>query len=422
MIFEGDAKIHKTNDVFYNPAQKLNRDLTIDVINQFMAEKDNLHIFEAMSATGLRGIRFARELDKKCIIHMNDSNELAIKTISKNCTLNGFTEIEKNVFQYSNKSIILTNDDCNTHLYKNKNYYDVIDIDPFGGCSIFVDSALVNIKNGGLLCLTATDTAVLCTNRTKCFLKYDTIIEKTDAFKELALRVLIGYVLRQASKYEKRVIPILSLSIDFYVRIFFIVHKKDSKQNINDLSFYNICICGNNEKIDIYAKIRFGVNSNIKCDFCGSNYKFIGPLYNKSLHDSNFLSKLSQRCSEKRLSGIINVAKMELDTFLYYSIYSMSSLKKTQCVPLKSMLSALLYYNYKISLTHCSLNSFKTNAPVKKIYEIIEMYISKDRKIKYHEVFAIKKEIEIFFNDRNYRGLLNSKLGPLSRKNNNNKG
>ena len=70
-ITEGSTTIYVTNakstDVFYNPVQQFNRDMSIAVINQFVKDRENdevfkekggLTILEALSATGLRSIRY----------------------------------------------------------------------------------------------------------------------------------------------------------------------------------------------------------------------------------------------------------------------------------------------------------------------------------------------------------------------------
>ena len=53
------------------------------------------------------------------------------------------------------------------------NRFDVIDIDPYGAPSIFLDAAVQAVKDGGLLCVTATDMPVLCGQYPEtCFAKY----------------------------------------------------------------------------------------------------------------------------------------------------------------------------------------------------------------------------------------------------------
>ena len=54
--------------------------------------------------------------------------------------------------------------------------FDVVDIDPYGGAGIFLDGAVQCVSDGGLLCVTCTDMAVLCGNHMEaCFAKYSIV-------------------------------------------------------------------------------------------------------------------------------------------------------------------------------------------------------------------------------------------------------
>ena len=56
---------------------------------------------------------------------------------------------------------------------KNKRFFDVVDLDPYGTAVPFLEGALSSIANGGLLAVTFTDMAVLCARRPHvCFYKY----------------------------------------------------------------------------------------------------------------------------------------------------------------------------------------------------------------------------------------------------------
>ena len=61
-------------------------------------------------------------------------------------------------------------------MYQNRTVskrFDVIDLDPYGTAAPFLDSAVQAVKDGGLLCVTCTDMAVLCGNHSEaCYGKY----------------------------------------------------------------------------------------------------------------------------------------------------------------------------------------------------------------------------------------------------------
>lgn len=98
---------------------------------------------------------------------------------------------------------------------------DIIDLDPYGSVVPFLDSALSSIKEGGLLCITCTDTRVLCgPDLVKCFYYYGTTRAKVHDFNENALRILLSTISSTASRHCKYIVPLLSLQTDFYVRVF----------------------------------------------------------------------------------------------------------------------------------------------------------------------------------------------------------
>ena len=111
-ITEGKATISlinhdKTFSAFYNPAQELNRDLTVISIATYFTfskylkpkEQNNLpskkfSIIEPLSATGLRGIRYYTELPKEKIslITINDMDIKAVECIKINIEKNKVNE------------------------------------------------------------------------------------------------------------------------------------------------------------------------------------------------------------------------------------------------------------------------------------------------------------------------------------------
>lgn len=115
IIREGKAEIvlsQECSNVFYNRVQEFNRDLSVSVIQIFeriyRQEKQEfiqrrnvplddshdhhrqvesylgLYILEALSATGLRAIRYAKELEGIRKVLANDYSQEAVHTIEKN--------------------------------------------------------------------------------------------------------------------------------------------------------------------------------------------------------------------------------------------------------------------------------------------------------------------------------------------------
>ena len=80
-------------------------------------------------------------------------------------------------------------------------FYDVIDLDPYGTPVTFLDSAVQSIAEGGMLCVTATDSAVLCGgNPEVCYTKYGSISLKRGYCHEMAIRILLQCIDAHANR------------------------------------------------------------------------------------------------------------------------------------------------------------------------------------------------------------------------------
>lgn len=109
-------------------------------------------------------------------------------------------------------------------MYNHRQYDDrfqVVDIDPYGGCAPFLDAAVQSVHDGGLLAITTTDTAILCGNHPEsCFARYGSMAMHQRHCHEFALRVLLRSIDTHANTYSRYIEPLLAISVDFYMRVF----------------------------------------------------------------------------------------------------------------------------------------------------------------------------------------------------------
>ncbi|KAF3350691.1 hypothetical protein VdG2_01155 [Verticillium dahliae VDG2] len=120
-------------------------------------------ILDALSASGLRALRYSHELPFVTSVTANDLTKSAAESIQLNVKHNGLED-----------KIVVNHDDAIAHMYRRiaddlsnrdsrgrpgtKNKYDVIDLDPYGTAAPFIDAALQAVRDdGGLLCVTCTD-------------------------------------------------------------------------------------------------------------------------------------------------------------------------------------------------------------------------------------------------------------------------
>ena len=255
-IVEGSARMiyDEKEAVFYNKVQVLNRDLSIQTIKLFseiiskerydkykrkldkyeanpsasdrapFAPADGITVLDALAATGLRSVRYLKEIPKLRHITINDLLAEATDVAITNIKSNG-VDPEK---------VTVNNGDACILMYMHREptlNYDVIDLDPYGSAAPFLDSAVQAVSgDGGLLCVTCTDSPVLSGNYPEvCYAKYGSMPLKAKYLHEMALRVLLNSIETAANKYKRHIVPWLSLSVDFYVRVFVRVYESPAE-------------------------------------------------------------------------------------------------------------------------------------------------------------------------------------------------
>jgi tRNA (guanine26-N2/guanine27-N2)-dimethyltransferase len=121
-------------------------------------------------------------------------------------------------------------------MYGNRSFdrqFDVVDLDPYGSAAPFLDAAVQSVSEGGLLAVTCTDKAVLCGNHPEaCWAKYHAMSLNNRYYNESALRIMLANIDSHANRYKRYIVPLMSLSIDFYVRLFVRVYTSPAKVKV----------------------------------------------------------------------------------------------------------------------------------------------------------------------------------------------
>jgi tRNA (guanine26-N2/guanine27-N2)-dimethyltransferase len=209
------GKVSKKLEVFYNPVMRFNRDVSVLLLNS-LGRKD-LQIGLPLAASGVRGVRFLKEVKGIRKVYFNDISKEAVKLIKKNIKMNKVRKIK------------VSNKDANIFLLESKGF-DYIDIDPFGSPVGFLDSAIRRLSREGLLAVTATDTGALAGSFPAAGLrKYWAKSVRNNTMHENGLRILIRRVQLVAASQDKALIPIYSYSKDHYYRVFFKCEKGKQK-------------------------------------------------------------------------------------------------------------------------------------------------------------------------------------------------
>jgi tRNA (guanine26-N2/guanine27-N2)-dimethyltransferase len=358
--------------VFYNPIMELNRDIAVLALQTFQRIMNReIYICEPLAGCGIRGIRFALEVDGVKEVVVNDINSKACLLAKHNVELNRVRE-----------RVVVENMDANLLLARHAapgRRFDVIDIDPFGSPTPYLDAAIRSIRSGGLLALTATDMAPLCgVHPRACIRKYGGKPLRTEYCHEIALRLVIGSTVASAAKYEVGVVPVFSHSTDHYVRAYMIMkhgaHEAD--KSVKELGYILHCFnCFHRE----ITKILFGQANT--CPNCGSKMDYAGPLWLGKLVDKGFCVMMEKELEKrhfklkKRINKILVLVRDEsLAPPTYYVLDKICDKMHLRVPPLRSVIEALKGRGFEAYPTHFNPRGVKTDAPASEVIATIRQF------------------------------------------------
>ncbi len=423
-LVEGSARIlFPKNQVFYNPVQQYNRDLSCLAIKAFteMYQEEALakrqkkrnkqptsdgkttedvvvtdkadeewakvpfaEIMEALSASGLRAIRYTKEIPLVKHVIANDLSPAAVESIKVNVKHNGLES-----------RVTANHADAIKYMAQQTCQYHVIDLDPYGSAAPFMDSAMQAIKDGGMMLVTCTDLGVLAGNGypEKCFALYGGSNTGGDSTHEGALRLALHMISTTAAKYGKSIEPLLCLSIDFYIRMFIRVHNSPIQVKKLASSTMLTFKCSQCHSVSLQPLGRVSLNKRGNrrfglavgpvigphCAFCGSVNHIGGPMWGGPLHNGAFIERILdlQKKADPaiyktlpRIKGMLTMASREVLAPFYFKTNTVASVLKIPAPSIDTYTSALANLGYSASLTHASANSIKTDAPWEVIWFI----------------------------------------------------
>lgn len=427
VIKEGKASVlvPKEETVFYNHIQQFNRDLSVMAIQAWLKqynekrehklqkkrkleeEKENeesqtpkqaeprkfVRILEALSASGLRALRYGHEVPQVSRIVANDLLPAAVASINRSAEFNNLGDLVKG-----------HEGDAVTYMgsISDKDRFHVVDLDPYGTAAPFLESAVRAISDDGLLMVTCTDAGVLAGNGypEKCYALYggsnfgNTFIG-LDANHEAGIRLMLSTIANVAAKHKKYIEPVLSLSIDYYFRVFVRVSTSPAqvKQLASTMMLVYHCIgCGYS------VEQRMGRVSGNKfqtpraapighsCPYCESPYHVAGPMWGGKLHNAEFVENVLQVNAQadrevygttERIRGMLTLAKEEIEAPFYTNLGRLPSLFKASTIPLTEFARALGNLGHNVSLTHAKANSIKSDAPWEDVLLVAARWLRK---------------------------------------------
>ncbi|KAG2078277.1 N2,N2-dimethylguanosine tRNA methyltransferase [Suillus decipiens] len=274
-------------------------------------------LLEALSATGLRSIRYAKEIPLVRFVIANDLSASATAAMKRNVELNGLGPSSPDPADSASSSVVShqslpdrgkvrinEGDACHR---TEKTRVDVVDLDPYGTAAPFIDGAVQCVNDGGK------------SNQMRC-----------QSFYEQPLGRLV----------EK-------------------VHERTG--NVNTL-----------------FKTQAGPPVPQKCTECGSALHVAGPMWSGPLHNNGFVTKVLEHLESNqdkygtavRMKGMLTVANEELHVPFYFTPSRIAGFFHSICPPLDDVASALLNAGHIVSRSHALPGSLKTSATREDVHDV----------------------------------------------------
>jgi tRNA (guanine26-N2/guanine27-N2)-dimethyltransferase len=359
------------NPAFFNPNAKWNRDISMLVYRIQASTKYNKTFADSICGIGARGLRASVEVPKIDTVYLNDLNPIAIELAKESAKLN----------QVENKCLFASNDVCKFLNFEELEFrkFDIVDLDPFGSPSPFVDCVLRSVSNHGLISITATDTAVLCGVYPKvCYRKYHGFPLRSEYSNEIGIRILVSFIALTASRFDLSIIPYFCHSNLHYMRVYLRVEFGSSLANsvCQKIGFLKHC---QNCKHRMVENLR---EQNLICEICNKKCTLAGPLWIDSLFDSEFVRAMlgelengennSMPINEfNRLNKMLQICTKELAFPSYFETDTIASMAKKSSISLDKVISVISGNGFEVSKTIMNDKGFKTNASLKEIVNLL---------------------------------------------------
>ncbi|KAL4277224.1 hypothetical protein AHAS_Ahas20G0285800 [Arachis hypogaea] len=346
-------------------------------------------VLEALSASGLRSLRYAREVEGIGQVVALDNDIVSVEACRRNIKFNGSVAISKVESHHV---------DARVYMLTHPKEFDVVDLDPYGSPSVFLDSAVQSVADGGILMCTATDMAVLCgANGEVCYSKYGSYPLRGKYCHEMALRILLASIESHANRYKRYIVPVLSVQMDFYVRVFVRIYTSASAMKNTPLKLSYVYQCTGCDSFHLQpigrtisknTSVRylpgFGPVVPQECSDCGKKFTMGGPIWSAPIHDQDWVGSIladvksmkNRYPAYDRISAVLTTISEELtDVPLFLSLHNLCATLKCTSPSAVMFRSAVINAGYRISGTHVNPLGLKSDAPMDVIWDIMRCWV-----------------------------------------------
>ena len=353
-----EDKVPPRDPAFFNPKAKLNRDFSVVAYSAFWKNFEGPKIFlDGLSGIGARGLRVANEIKYSEKIICNDANPNAVKLCTKSASINNLQNLETS-----------ENEVCrffNSYSIKNKRG-SIVDLDPFGAPTKYLDCAIRATMHGGVLSTTATDLQVLHgLFKLACKRRYSGVPIKTEYGNEIAIRLILGSICQVANRLDVQIVPLFVDNAMHYYRTYVKVLKRTSQED--NIGYILHCkSCGNRS----IAK-----EQSHSCELCDSKNEVAGPLWIGKLFEKEFVNSMLEEIQrytvDKRCEKTLEKCILESDMpGTYFTLDEIASKAKVAPMGLDKIIKKLEKEGYQASSTSLNPTGFRTNCTIDNVCKL----------------------------------------------------
>jgi tRNA (guanine26-N2/guanine27-N2)-dimethyltransferase len=344
---------------FFNPKARISRDFSIIAYSAFLKNFKGPKIFlDSLSGIGARSIRVANEINSIEKVVANDVNTQALEIGKIIAKLNGVTNCE-----------FSENEACRfLSLHSSRDGRGaIVDVDPFGSPSRYLDCAIRATFHGGLLSITATDLTVLHGIFPEaCQRKYYGTPVRTTYGNEIALRLIIGCMNLVAGRMDIMIEPLfVQHSMHYYKAYAKILVRTNTK---NCMGYILHCDnCGNRKVIN---------DVELVCNICNSKAKLAGPLWIQSIYDKNFVDSMISEAKnlkvDKSCTTYLEKCQEEVDMSpAYFTLDEIGHRNQSAPPSLEKIIEKIRGIGLRATKTSMNSTGFKTDARIDEILSLV---------------------------------------------------
>ncbi|XP_014668168.1 PREDICTED: TRMT1-like protein [Priapulus caudatus] len=318
-----------------------------------------IECLDAFSATGLMGLTWKRYFQDLVKVTLCDNNETAVACIRENCKLNQIASVteqpKEEVFDsltptsqsLGMSKIIGTADnvgvglqgrdppmgassgvddsdsvtadgdasevevvhsDINVLLHQRG--FDFVHLDPYGSPVYYLDAAFRNIRNDGVLTITATDVSALYGKCPQVTLRsYSGTSMKNEYTKELAARLILAAVVRAAARCNKGVKVLVTAAAEHFIFTAVHVYRGTTFADQCLSKIQKVLHCQMCEERTFIPRSPAPLEKpcsllSCKCseEITGRTAVVVGPVWSGDLYDESFLNAMLDETRRMKLN------------------------------------------------------------------------------------------------------------------------